>query len=288
MLKLQEVSIQYSDNVTETRPSQPDNLPSLVDTHIMEVQSWLGTRAPNAQRFEETGFKAVSSGLDVPLLNLVLGCRSPIGISNESIGYHIELIREFFAERGVAWSWWIGPSPTPVNIGQHLERHGLHPVSSRPAMVASLSAAQSASPSGISVWQARSLLDLEAASTIRRIAFCFPYGTALNYFESMADDWLNSDNVRLFLARAGDGAPAAMGALITGAGMPGVYAMATLPEWSRRGLGTAILHRIMSEAAADGHQFIALTASRYGYPLYQRVGFEHIFDYTIYRDLSGF
>jgi GNAT superfamily N-acetyltransferase len=99
----------------------------------------------------------------------------------------------------------------------------------------------------------------------------------------MADDWLNSDPARLYLARLPGGPPAAIGALIMGAGLPGVYVMATLPEWSRRGLGKAILARILSDAAADGETLIVLTASHFGYPLYRQFGFEHIFDYAIYR-----
>jgi predicted acetyltransferase len=59
--------------------------------------------------------------------------------------------------------------------------------------------------------------------------------------------------------------------------------MATLPEWSRRGLGKAILARILADAAADGHRLIVLTASSRGYRLYRQFGFEHIFDYAIYR-----
>jgi predicted N-acetyltransferase YhbS len=59
--------------------------------------------------------------------------------------------------------------------------------------------------------------------------------------------------------------------------------MATLPEWGRRGLGKAILARILTDAAADGHDLIALTAGVKGYPLYRQFGFEHIFDYAIYR-----
>jgi GNAT superfamily N-acetyltransferase len=123
---------------------------------------------------------------------------------------------------------------------------------------------------------------LEAASAIRRIAFRFPAGVAADYFEAMAADWLRGDPARLYLARVEDGPPAAIGALIMGAGIPGVYVMATLPEWQRRGLGKAILTRILTGAAAEGPTIIALTAGKQGYPLYRQFGFEHIFDYDIY------
>jgi GNAT superfamily N-acetyltransferase len=151
-------------------------------------------------------------------------------------------------------------------------------------MVASLPSGQSpALDPGVRVWQAAHRADLEAASTIRRIAFRFPDGAALDYFEAMEDDWLRGDPARLYLARLDDGPPAAIGALIVGAEMPGVYVMATLPDWGRRGLGKAILARILAEAVTAGHDLIALTAGSQGYPLYRQFGFERVFDYSIYR-----
>jgi len=134
---------------------------------------------------------------------------------------------------------------------------------------------------GAQVWLAQGRDDLEAASTIRRIAFGFPDGAAPDYFEAMADDWLGGDPARLYLARLGKGPPAAIGALIMGAGIPGVYVMATLPEWGRRGLGKAILARILVDATAERHGLVALTAGVKGYPLYRQFGFEHVFDYSL-------
>jgi predicted N-acetyltransferase YhbS len=67
-----------------------------------------------------------------------------------------------------------------------------------------------------------------------------------------------------------------------GAGLPGVYIMATLPAWGRRGLGKAIMARIVSEAAAAGHPMLTLTAGDQGYGLYRQFGFEHLFDYSIF------
>jgi GNAT superfamily N-acetyltransferase len=261
-----------------------DKIIRLADKHTRSVQSWLSSRAPEAKRFEGLGVTATSSGLQVPLLNLALGCNFSPGTSEKIIDHEIELVKKFFARRAVPWAWWIGPHVRPADIGQRLERHGLRPDSRLlPALITSLPSQLPAANSAARVWQASSMADLEAASTIRRIAFNFPYATALHYFETMAEDWLKNPCARLFLACLGDGDPAAIGAMIVRAGMPGVYVMATLPEWSRRGLGSAILAHILNEAAAEGHRFISLTASKYGYPLYRRFGFEHIFDYTVYR-----
>jgi GNAT superfamily N-acetyltransferase len=274
-----------SPEVILARLGRPwDAVVRLADDHTMAVQAWLSTRAPRAARFETVGVTVGSSGLPVSLLNLALGGSYPPGTSDEVIASDIEAVKRFFAERDVPWYWWLGPSPRPPDMAGQLEHRGLAfdrpPL---PALVAPLPAHCPPLNPEAQVWLAGSRADLEAASTIRRIAFRFPDGVAVDYFEAMADDWLTGDPARLYLARLPDGPPAAIGASIMGAGLPGVYVMATLPEWGRRGLGKAILARILADATADGHDLIVLTASRLGYGLYRQFGFEHVFDYAIYR-----
>jgi GNAT superfamily N-acetyltransferase len=229
-----------------------DEVVPLADRHTLAVQSWLSTRSPQAKRFHGIGVTAGSSGLAVPLLNLALGGDYPDGTPDEVIDDEIEAVKTFFAQRGVCWMWWLGPTPRRSDITRHLHRHGLTHHQALPAMVAPLPAQFPPLNPKVQVWQAASRADLETASTIRRVAFQFPAGTALSYFENMAEDWLR-----------------------------GVYVMATHPEWQRRGLGKAILARILSDASADGHSLIVLTAGPKGYPLYSQFGFEHIFDYYL-------
>jgi GNAT superfamily N-acetyltransferase len=177
-------------------------------------------------------------------------------------------------------------------MARRLERHGLKfdrpPL---PALVAPLPAPDVPLNPDVHVWRASSRADLQVASIIRHVAFRFPPGEALDYFEAMSHDWLGRDcparvdagAARLYLARLGDGPPAAISALVMGDGLPGVYVMATLPEFRRRGLGQALLSRTLADAADDDHCLIVLTASDMGYPLYRQFGFEHVFDYVIYR-----
>lgn len=254
------------------------------DLHTRTVQTWLSSRSPNAVCVDGIGVKASSTGLPVPFLNLALSQRYPVGTPEKDIVREIKSIKQFFTERNVPCYWWLGPYSEPPNMDAYLERQGL--VFDRdplPAMVAPLPAKMVASDSGIRVWQARTRDDLEAASTIRRIAFRFPEGTVLNYFEDMSSDWLTNSAVRLYLASQGDGPPAAIGALIIKADLPEVYVMATLPEWKRQGLGKAILSRILFDATDAGYPYIVLTATRFGYPLYQQFGFEEIYVYSLYH-----
>lgn len=254
--------------------------------HTMAVQLWLSTRSPNAARYQGMGVEVGSTGLQVPLLNLALGCCYPPDVSERDLEDEIEGVKAFLERREVPWYWWIGPQPSPSDAGQRLRRHGLTFRSALPAMVVPLPARQVPVNPDVQVWVASSRADLEAASTIRRRAFRFPPEAAEHYFEDMASDWLGGTRARLYLARLKGSPPASIAALVRGSGLPGVYVMATLPEFGRRGLATAILSHLLRDAEAQGHSLAVLTASDYGYPLYRKFGFEHLFDYSIYKPLS--
>jgi GNAT superfamily N-acetyltransferase len=264
-----------------------DELIQIVDRHTLTVQAWLSSRSPRAAKFIGKGVKASSTGFKIPLLNLALGCNFPAGCSEEEIEVEIKAIIEFFANRNVPWYWWMNTQPIPKHIGQILESRGLtYDAPPLPAMIASLSQGKSPFPAyveNIRVWRARSTADLQAASRIRRMAFKFPEGEAETYFEDMSSDWLNdSSPARLFLAGENEDKPVSIGAVIEGAGIPGIYVMATLPDHHRKGFGKAILTRLLSEAKSTGHQMIALTASRAGFGLYSQFGFLHLFDFDFY------
>lgn len=265
----------------------------LTDAHTLTVQAWLSSRSPNAKKFSGRGVHASSTGIKVPLLNLALGCRFPNDLSDDEIGEEIEAVKLFFAERNVPWYWWLNTEPAPRNIGQILEKHGLkYDVPPLPAMIASLGQNLSNLPKyneRICVWQARSIADLQAASRIRRIAFGFKEGEALTYFEDMAQDWLSDESpARLFLAGPAecDNVPlreaVSIGAVIQGAGIPGIYVMATLPEHHRKGFGKAIITQLLKEAARSKSKIVALTASKAGAGLYSQFGFMHLFDFDFY------
>lgn len=254
--------------------------------HTVAVQKWLSSRAPGGAVFNGSGISATSTGIREGLLNLAHDAQFPPGTPSEVIDAEIDSVKAFFYNRGVPFMWWLSPMSIPADMDERLIRHGMVLLDYRlPTLVAPLSPFDGgpAVDSTIQVWQANCLADLQAASIIRHTAFNFPDGVALTYFEDMAEDWLRGDPAKLFVARVGtDGPPVGIGALIMGAGLPGVYVMATLPAWEGRGLGKAILARILHTAQAEEHERIVLTAGARAYSLYRKFGFEHIFEYRLY------
>lgn len=261
-----------------------DQVARLTDQHTMEVQSWLASRSPHAERLENEGTKISSTGLNASILNAALGAEFPSNMNNAEIGKVIKFVQDYFAERGVPWRWWLGPFAQPSDMTDRLERAGLKELSRLAGMATVLPTELPAINPEVRIRLATDRKDLREASRIRREAFKFAPGAALHYFEDMADDWLSGDPARLYVGQVGDGPIAGIGALIVGEGVPGVYVLATSPKWERQGIARGILTRILSDAKAEGYRLMALTAGRKASPLYWKFGFEPIFEYTLYTE----
>ena len=80
---------------------------------------------------------------------------------------------------------------------------------------------------------------------------------------------------RHFLARL-SGEPAATCSLFLGAGVAGIYDVATLPEHRRRGLGSLVTRAAMSEARALGYRMAILHSSTTGLGMYRSLGFREV------------
>lgn len=94
--------------------------------------------------------------------------------------------------------------------------------------------------------------------------------------------WLQrAPGVALYLGRV-DGAPACTSMLSATGHVAGIYWVATLPEYRRRGFGEAITAAAVQGGACRGCSLASLQASKAGAPVYRRMGFETVLRYAKY------
>ena len=81
--------------------------------------------------------------------------------------------------------------------------------------------------------------------------------------------------LRLYQARV-DGEPACVLGTVDDGDDCGVYLVATLPEHRGQGLARRLLHAALAEARERGLRTSSLQATKLGYPVYERLGYEPI------------
>jgi GNAT superfamily N-acetyltransferase len=82
----------------------------------------------------------------------------------------------------------------------------------------------------------------------------------------------------MFVGRL-DGRPAATSLAVRTGDVTGVYAVGTLDDARRRGLGTAVTWACVDAARGWGSEAVVLQASEMGYPIYRSMGFESVVEY---------
>lgn len=183
----------------------------------------------------------------------------------------------YFQERGVeAISWWLEPEVDGAEWEPHLLGAGFRADDRTPGMAVDLSKlrAPAQRPVGLEI------VPVEDDATLRTwiTPFVSGFGLPATLYESMVELFTGFGlglPVRHYLGYL-DGEPVATSTLFLGAGVAGIYNVATKAEARGRGVGTALTVGPLQDAAALGYRVGILQSSEMGFSVYQRMGFEHV------------
>lgn len=206
-----------------------------------------------------------------PFFNNIFWAR----IDTENIKDGIKDALSPFIEKGVPMLWWTGPTTRPPDLGKELLSYGFEHVFEAPAMAVDLHTLkeQPAIP-GLSIEEILEKKALRPWCDIMTLVYDFPDIAHEPWYDMLASLGLGPDKpFRHFLARV-EGKPIATASVFFGAGLAGLSSVATLPEYRKQGIGTAITLVPLLKARLKGYRFGALFSSEMALDMYKEIGFK--------------
>lgn len=180
-----------------------------------------------------------------------------------------------FRGRGLPFTWYVGPGRKPEDLGERLSAHGFTREVEEPGMAADLHALNEdqPAPAGLAIERVRDDASARRFLSANRIANGLDPDVSTVPLERFAPAGYGDDEPFQFFLAALDGRPVATVQLLLGAGVAGIYAVATIPEARRQGIGASVTLAALRRARDFGYRIAVLSASTMGEPVYRRLGF---------------
>ncbi len=239
---------------------------SVAFLRLAATQSW-------AEIIDEPDVIHGFSGIPLAPFNGAAGARFEPGTADR----RIEDVLRPFRDRKVDMTWRVGTDPRPTDLIERLVAHGLHPEEPFPIMGRSLSGwAPEIPPPGVDVQRVADREAFQTATRIMATTFEFPVDM-LDAFMTRYEPLCIGPGARqtIFLATL-DGTPAATSLAFVDDGVVGIYNVATLAQFRRRGLGRAATIAAMGEGSRLGAGGAVLVSSPMGHAVYEALGFAEI------------
>lgn len=249
------------------------SLVSAIRGNLCEFFRFLAKCLPPSDQFENDRFVRWHTSLHHPWFNGFLCSTSPT--PNDKAFIQETIL--YFKERQIeTFSCWLEPPLKHSDWGAFLSELGFSFSDGTPGMAIDLGTFPEVPtiPDGLKI-QA-----VEDKSTMRTWAHVFTIGYGMPpAWEGMIFEVWNALGldfpVRNYLGYI-DGEPVSTSTVFYGAGVAGIYDVATLPEARGRGLGTALTLTPLLDARQAGYRIGVLQSSEMGFGVYKRMGFRHL------------
>jgi GNAT superfamily N-acetyltransferase len=195
-----------------------------------------------------------------------------------------------FKEHHVPLCWLVGPSSQPEDLGPRLEAHGFIHAEEGLGMAVDLDTLDdsSALPAGLAIVEVDDGATLRAWIDALCVGSDFPeevravlYRLLERHGLAAAQGLNRHPSVRLYLGLTG-GEPVATALLFLAEGVAGLYAVATVPQARRRGIGTVLSRTALGAARDRGYRLGILQSSAMGEGVYRRLGFQRYCTLSLY------
>jgi GNAT superfamily N-acetyltransferase len=168
-------------------------------------------------------------------------------------------------------------APTATGLAPAAERLGLTAAGTMPLMVLRASAAVKLGRS-CNIHEARDPETARTAGDLVAAAFQLPRDAVARTLDASLTP---TAGVACFVGYSGE-TPMSSVAVTRAGSTAGIWCMATPPEHQGRGMGRALLTRVLDRLRADGVERFYLHATEAGRPLYESIGFVNLADQPVW------
>ena len=229
---------------------------------------------------ELPGVSIASAGVTFQMFNTAF-LSGPVANETE-LKQRIRLPVAHFNQRGQEWAYWVCEDwieqPARKRSRRWFEHYGLRLSTELPGMIADgiLPPVKSLPP--VDVRRVRSAATWDAFCQIGSVCFHVP----LTWFREVFDNSTVWDHFMSYVGYV-DEEPVSTTSLVSGAGVLGVYNVATLPGSRRQGIGEAVMRHALADARQRrGVERVILQSTPAGLPLYERMGFRTVSRVAVY------
>ncbi len=239
--------------------------------------TYFAGKIPSMQLLDEPDVTVVRSHIPDDMFNYVLAAH----FTPENTSARIDQVIWLFKKQCLPFSWWIGPSDTPVLLAEALLMHGLAFKEKDVGMSLDL---------GTFTPQAKSPLHFERVGSPKTMQ---DFGSIIQAVGGHPDAYEciykhipmtildEAAPIEMHIAYL-DSKPTVTGMLVLDGAIAGVYYVATLPHQRGKGYGTAMMEHLLKGAKKKGYVLAGLEASHEGLSLYKRLGFKEICTFNEY------
>jgi len=250
---------------------------AIVDNHWQFYNIY--ARQPEVEAHEPGGLAWISSTIPVTYLNQVMRTN----LADNEVEAQIAAMLNHYRSRGAdqfVWRTW--PDTRPPDLGEQLLAHGFTARNLVPNMAADLQQLADDWPTlaGLIIARVADTPSLtrwaEVVQVVYETSEDFANFLARAFSDEVRDPTAPSRHYLAWL----NGRAVACATLFLGAGVAGIYRVATLPAMRGQGIGGVAVLAALRDARATGYRFATLRSSDIAHHLYQRLGFRDEF-YTI-------
>lgn len=181
--------------------------------------------------------------------------------------------------------WYMTPMSRPAGLEALLVEHGFTHLRDGTLMAMDITAFRDDRniPEGLKIGKVVTVEDMNAWGDVLAESFEIEDREAEKYKKYFTGLGVgNGSKLHFFLGKL-NGKPVASGCMFKGKEVAGIYWIGTLKEARGQGIGMAMVLHILNEAKNSGYGLCTLIASKMGYPLYKKIGFDGYHTTKVYR-----